>query len=140
MRSLGLMTTLIFISACDPAAIKTVRLHVPALAGSREPVEDPTVRDAIRITDSVVDGYGLCPITNQLTPATEVIRQYAAGRLYRPPSGASSLNCRVELDGRGIEVLFVEFPRYWRSSTNVVKMRDEIRAEFVKQFGKENVR
>lgn len=138
MRALWMLAALLFISACDPGAIKRVRLHVPALAGSKEPLHDASVRDAIRIVDSVVAGYGVHPDTNQLINEGQVIRQYAAGSLYRPPPGGSSLDCRVELERQDLEVWFVEFPK-WRSSTSVIKMRNEIRAEFVKQFGTENV-
>jgi hypothetical protein len=141
MRVLCIIATLLVVSACDPGAVKRVRLLIPALTGSGDkvPLENHTVRDAVGIVDAVVKEYGLRPDTNEQTRETRVIRQYAAGLLYHPPPGASRLNCRVELALQGLEVLFVEFPK-WRSSPDVVKMRNEIRSEFVNQFGEGSVR
>jgi hypothetical protein len=138
MRFLWLIATLVVITGCDPGAIKSVRLQVPALAGSGEPLQNPTVRDAVGIVDSVVERYGLHPDTNGLAHDTRTIRLYVPGPLYRPPPGATTLDCRVELAPELLEVLFVEFPKL-RSSSNVVKMQKEIRTEFVNQFGKDNV-
>src|SRR5207302_39503 len=83
MRILCMMATLVVVSACDPGAIKKVRLQVPALTGSENkvPLENHTIRDAVGIVDAVVKRYGLGPDTNEQTRETRVIRRYAAGPL-----------------------------------------------------------
>ena len=137
---------LLFICGCDPAAMKRVNLGLAAPAGSPASgmsasvsVESSEVQQALEIVDGVVHRHGLGSSGEYPVREANVIRWYGLTVAQVQAAKRPSLTCRVYLNGRELQVLFVEFPK-WASSTDVVEMRDDIRSQFVKAFGKERVR
>jgi hypothetical protein len=145
MRVLLLILAWPLLCGCDPGAMKRVRLSVAAPAGpapaataTSVSVEDSEVPDALKIVNAVVRGSGLGSGGDYPDPQAHVIRWYGLTTAQVQAAGRPSLTCRVYLREENLEVLFTEFPK-WTSRPDVVKMRDEIRAQFIERFGRERV-
>ena len=146
MRVALFIFTLLALCGCDPVAMKRVNLGLVAPAGSPPSemaasvtVESSEIQQALEIIDAVVHRRGLVSGGEYPDHQANVIRWYGLAVPQAQAARRSSLTCRIYLKGRELEVLFAEFPKA-SSSPDVVEMQDEIRAQFVKTFGKERVR
>ena len=140
MRAASLISVLVLLCGCDPGAIKRVSMSLPAQTGTRSTqeadrvlVEHADARRALQIVDAVVKPHGLA--------LGEGAKHEPQGIAYygRPPVGnGPGLSCTVTLEEKNLVVAFVEFPK-WRSSPEVIQMRNTIRSEFTNAFGKAKV-